>query len=148
MGGNCPSSHSWCVHCEPWVFLCSATSNSMFSLWVWTQPSDRTPQTFLAGDLLGLLGLSLGTLPAPCGILSLGGSARHQPPHHTDPQGLVLPLEVHPYVLSSTWWHLAYLKAYPGQFPFRVLCPFHVTLVSGGLCLLCTAPATHPWQIR
>lgn len=102
-----------------------------------------TPKTSLTGDLLDLLELSLGALPASCGILSPGGSTCHQPPHHTD-----LPLEAHLCVLSSTWWHLAYLKAHLGQFPFSVLCPFHFTLVSGGLCLLYTTPATRPWQIR
>lgn len=108
----------------------------------------RTPKTFLTGDCLDLLELSLGTLPASRGILLLGGSVGHQPPCDTDLQGLVLPLEVHLCILSSTWWHFAYPKAYLGQFPFSVLCPFHFTLVSGGLCLLYTGPAPDPWQIR
>ena len=103
--GGLSSSHSWCVHCEPWAFLSSATSNSMFSLWVWTQPSDRNPQIIPDWRSSRPFGTLTGDSPLHVAFCHPGGSTRHQPPHHAD-----LPLEAHLYVLSSAWGPLAYRR--------------------------------------
>ena len=102
-----------------------------------------TPKTFLTGDCLDLLELSLGTLPASRGILLLGGSVGHQPPRDTDPQGLVLPLEVHLCVLSSTWCTLHIWKPTSVNSPL-VFCALFILRLSleGSACSTQALPPT------